>query len=163
MEQRKIEHTIVDIDSVQAHPKNVRQGDIGAISESLKGPYVKYRNNPIIDYSKLGGNRQLEDAFVFIEDGKFKMVARDMGIFNHEVGLYLDSDDGIKWSEPKIAYLQVNKYVNQPPAPSYLTKYGRFERPQILIRDDKPAYLYTASQGGQYMNASAFVFKISDV
>jgi hypothetical protein len=36
MEQRKIEHTIVDIDSIETHPKNVRQGDIGAISESLK-------------------------------------------------------------------------------------------------------------------------------
>ena len=45
MEQRKIEHTIVDIDSVQAPPKNVRQGDIGAISESLKA-HGQYR--PIV-------------------------------------------------------------------------------------------------------------------
>jgi len=45
MEQRKIEHTIVDIDSVEAHPKNVRQGDIGAISESLKA-HGQYR--PIV-------------------------------------------------------------------------------------------------------------------
>lgn len=45
MEQRKIEHTIVDIDSVQAHSKNVRQGDIGAISESLKA-HGQYR--PIV-------------------------------------------------------------------------------------------------------------------
>ena len=45
MEQRKIEYTIVDIDSVEAHPKNVRQGDIGAISESLKA-HGQYR--PIV-------------------------------------------------------------------------------------------------------------------
>ena len=45
MEQRKIEHTIVDIDSVQPHEKNVRQGDIGAISESLKA-HGQYR--PIV-------------------------------------------------------------------------------------------------------------------
>ena len=45
MEQRKIEHTIVDIDSVETHPKNVRQGDIGAISESLKA-HGQYR--PIV-------------------------------------------------------------------------------------------------------------------
>ena len=45
MEQRKIEHTIVDIDSVEAHPQNVRQGDIGAISESLKA-HGQYR--PIV-------------------------------------------------------------------------------------------------------------------
>lgn len=45
MEQRKIEYTIVDIDSIKAHPKNARQGDIGAISESLKA-HGQYR--PIV-------------------------------------------------------------------------------------------------------------------
>jgi len=45
MEQRKIEYTIVDITSVQTHPKNVRQGDIGAIAESLKA-HGQYR--PIV-------------------------------------------------------------------------------------------------------------------
>lgn len=54
MEQRKIEHLIVDIDSVQPHEKNVRQGDIGAISESLTahGQYrpivVDLRTNKIL-------------------------------------------------------------------------------------------------------------------
>ena len=45
MEQRKIEYTTVDITSVQTHPKNVRQGDIGAIAESLKA-HGQYR--PIV-------------------------------------------------------------------------------------------------------------------
>lgn len=45
MAQREIEHLIVDIDSVQPHEKNVRQGDIGAISESLKA-HGQYR--PIV-------------------------------------------------------------------------------------------------------------------
>jgi len=45
MAQREIEHLIVDIDSVQPHQKNVRQGDIGAISESLKA-HGQYR--PIV-------------------------------------------------------------------------------------------------------------------
>jgi len=45
MTQRQIEHLIVDIDSVQPHEKNVRQGDIGAISESLKA-HGQYR--PIV-------------------------------------------------------------------------------------------------------------------
>lgn len=132
-----------------------------AIADKLEGPYVKYKDNPIIDYSGLGDNRQLEDACVFIENGKFKMIARDMGIFNHKVGLYLESDDGIKWSDPKIAYFPVSHYVQEPPAPSHLRKYGRLERPQLLIEDGKPTYLFNASQGGKYMNASAFVFKIT--
>ena len=45
MEQRKIEYTTVDIDLIEPHPKNVRQGDIGAISESLKA-HGQYR--PIV-------------------------------------------------------------------------------------------------------------------
>jgi len=45
MAQREIEHLIVDIDSVQPHEKNVRQGDVGAISESLKA-HGQYR--PIV-------------------------------------------------------------------------------------------------------------------
>lgn len=54
MEQRKIDFSTVDIDSVKTHPKNVRQGDIGAISESLKtlGQYrpivVDRRTNRIL-------------------------------------------------------------------------------------------------------------------
>lgn len=45
MSAREITYRIVDIDSVEAHPKNVRQGDIGAISESLKA-HGQYR--PIV-------------------------------------------------------------------------------------------------------------------
>ena len=132
-----------------------------AMADKLEGPYVKYKNNPVVDYSGLGENRQLEDAYVYIEDGKFKLIARDMGIFNHEVGLYLESDDGIKWSEPKIAYYAVNKYMEEPPGPSHLKRYGRLERPQILMKDGKPDCLYLASQGGKYMNSTAFVFDIT--
>ena len=51
MEQRNIKHLIVDIDSIQAHPKNVRQGDIGAISESLKA-HGQYR--PIVVDERTG-------------------------------------------------------------------------------------------------------------
>lgn len=45
MEQRKIEYTTVQLDSLKPHPKNVRQGDIGAISESLRA-HGQYR--PIV-------------------------------------------------------------------------------------------------------------------
>ena len=45
MEQRQIEFATVDVNSIKSHPKNVRQGDIGAISESLKA-HGQYR--PIV-------------------------------------------------------------------------------------------------------------------
>ncbi len=131
-----------------------------AIAEKLEGPYIKYKGNPVIDFSSKGNNRQFEDAFVWREKNKFKMIARDMGIFNHEDGIIMDTKNGINWSEPKIAYYGADKYIQQPPAPPNLKKYGRFERPQILFHNDKPAYLFTASQGGKYMTSSSFIFKI---
>jgi len=72
----------------------------------------------------------------------------------------MESNDGIKWSAPKIAFYEANHYIQQPPAPKNLKKYGRFERPQILFLKDKPAYLFTTSQGGKYMTSSTFIFKI---
>jgi hypothetical protein len=132
-----------------------------AIADKLEGPYKKYEHNPIIDFSKKGGNRQFEDAFVWREKGKFNMIARDMGVFSNDVGIIMESKNGTNWGEPKIAYYNADKYIKQPPPPHNLTRYGRFERPQILFHKGRPAYLFTASQGGKYMTASSFIFKIT--
>ncbi|MVN22021.1 glycoside hydrolase family protein [Mucilaginibacter arboris] len=132
-----------------------------AIADKLEGPYIKYKGNPIIDFSGKGNNTQLEDGFVWMEKDKFKMIARDMGFYNHEDGIIMESRNGINWNEPKIAYYEANHYIQQPPPPKYLKKYGRFERPQILFKNGKPAYLFTASQGGKYMTSSTFIFRIT--
>ena len=42
MTKKELESEVVAIDTVRPHPKNVRQGDIGAISESLKA-HGQYR------------------------------------------------------------------------------------------------------------------------
>ena len=131
-----------------------------SIAKKVTGPYIKYEHNPVVDFSYLGHNEQLEDAYVWIDDGKFKLIARDMGFFNHEYGIIIESKDGIHWEEPKIAYYEASHYISQPPAPKHLSRYGRFERPQILVRNGKPDYLFTTSQGGKYNTASGFVFKI---
>ena len=131
-----------------------------AIANKPEGPYTKYKGNPVIDFSGKGNNTQLEDAFVWMQKKKFNMLARDMGVFDHESGLIMQSKNGIKWGEPEIAYHKADKYIQQPPPPDYLKKYGRFERPQLLFQNGKPTYLFTTSQGGKYMTASSFIFKI---
>ncbi len=132
-----------------------------AIADQPEGPYEKYEGNPIIDYSGKGNNIQAEDGFVWYEKGKFRMLMRDMGIYNHQYGLYLESEDGIHFSQdPQIAYFETDHYFEQPPKPGHLSKYGRFERPQILFKEGKPDYLFLASQGGEFMTSSSFVFKI---
>lgn len=134
-----------------------------AIAEKPEGPYVKYSGNPIIDYSSFGNNRQLEDGNVFMENGGFFMLARDMGRFDHEAGIILQSDNGIRWSEPKISYFGVSHYLLQAPAPPHLKKYGRFERPQVLMQNGRPTHLFVTSQGGRYQTASPFVFEIEQI
>lgn len=131
-----------------------------AVADKLEGPYTKHEANPLVDFSSRGNNTQLEDAYVWQDKKGFKMLARDMGYFNHEVGILLESKDGIRWGAPKVAFYGADRYIKQPPAPSHLKRYGRFERPQILFKNNKPAYLFTASQGGKYNTASSFVFKI---
>jgi hypothetical protein len=131
-----------------------------AISKNPEGPFVKYDGNPVIDFSAKGNNAQFEDAFIWRENKRYNIIARDMGFFDHESGIILKSKKGIHWSDPEIAYDAAEKYILQPPAPSHLKKYGRFERPQILFHDGKPAYLFTTSQGGKYMTSSPFIFKI---
>lgn len=131
-----------------------------AIADQPEGPYKKYTGNPVIDFSSRGKNAQLEDAFVWHEQNRFHMLARDMGYYNHQYGIIMNARNGKKWSKPEIAFYEADKYISQPPAPSHLSRYGRFERPQLLIENGKPTYLFTASQGGQFMTASSFIFKI---
>lgn len=131
-----------------------------AIADKMEGPYIKFDKNPVIDFSDRGHNQQFEDAYVWMQHKKFKMIARDMGFYNHENGIVMRSANGTKWSLPEIAYYAAGKYIEQPPAPPHLKKYGRFERPQLLFKNGQPAYLFTASQGGKYMTSSSFIFKI---
>ncbi len=130
-----------------------------ALATSPEGPYHRYAGNPVIDFSGRGDNRQFEDAFVWRKHGKFYMIARDMGVFDHQIGLIMSSVDGVDWSEPRIAYKALSNYVEEPPAPAHLKRYGRLERPMLLLENGKPAWLFGTAQGGKYMTSSAFVFK----
>lgn len=133
-----------------------------AVSESLLGPYIRVPENPIVDFSKYGDNKQVEDAYIWQDSNGYHMLMRDMGFYNHTVGLYFDSKDGIYWNEPKIGWYGLSAYIMEPTPPSNLKRYGRLERPQLLFKNGKPAYLFNAAQGGTYGTASGFIFKIND-
>lgn len=126
------------------------------------GPYEKVSENPVIDFSSVPNNAQLEDAFVWKENGKFNMVARDMGFYNHEFGLHLTSKNGIHWTKPKIAYLDMKSYIKEPEPPKHLKRFGRLERPMILMdkKGEKPQFLFGATQGGHFGTSTTFVFKM---
>ncbi|WP_281888703.1 glycoside hydrolase family protein [Paenibacillus sp. YYML68] len=121
-----------------------------AIADHIEGPYTRVAYNPIVDFSSCGS--QVEDAYVFIEDGQYHMVMRDMGVISDRTGLYLRSEDGIHWSSPMLGYHASNRYFAGP--------IERFERPQVLVRDGKPAYLFLALMGGRYGTSSGAILKI---
>ncbi|WP_460761495.1 glycoside hydrolase family protein [Niabella terrae] len=131
-----------------------------AFAGQPEGPFTKYNGNPIIDFSGHGDNAQLEDAFVWQEKKQFRMIARDMGYKDHQRGIIMHSRKGLHWSRPKTAFYPLRQYVDLPPAPAHLHKYGRLERPQLLLREGRPVYLFATSQGGRYETASPFIFKI---
>lgn len=146
------------------HPKFEIKGNRKyglAISKSLEGPYTKYESNPVVDFHQMGNNQQCEDAYVWYENNKFKMLARDMGVYGIDKGLYMESEDGKHWSKPQIGYQELSKYIEQAAAPKHLNRYGRAERPQLLLQKGKPTHLFTATQGGKYETASGFIFKIN--
>jgi hypothetical protein len=128
-------------------------------SRKVEGPWVKQGDGPMINLSSVGKNAQSEDAYIWIDDGLFKMVMRDMGYWNHEYGLYFESEDGIHWTEPQIGFWNSHRYFDE--AANGLDREGRFERPQVLLRDGKAEYLFVAFCGGNYDTSSGAVLKIN--
>lgn len=122
-----------------------------AIANDIKGPYVKHPKNPLVNFAQY--KKQVEDAYVFIEQNKFHMIMRDMGVIHPHVGLMLDSDDGINWSAPQLGYRTNTDFTNE-------RKIQRMERPQVLMQDSKASYSFLALMGGKYDTSTAFVLKL---
>jgi hypothetical protein len=57
-------------------------------------------------------------------------------------------------------YFETNRYFRQYPSPKHLKRYGRLERPQLLMKNGKLEYLFTPTQGGKFNTANGFVLKI---
>lgn len=123
-----------------------------AIADNIEGPYIKHDKNPIIDFSDRGA--QVEDAYVYREKDEYHMIMRDMGVFGDRSGLHLCSEDGLNWSEPLIGYKSCDAYFDD--------KDQRFERPQVLVKGQKAAYLFLALAGGQYGTSTGAVLEVDN-
>lgn len=122
-----------------------------AIAKDISGPYIKHPKNPLVSFSQY--KKQVEDAFVYFYQDKYYMIMRDMGVIHPHVGLMLESIDGINWSAPLLGYKTNTAYVNEQVI-------ERMERPQVLMIDGKPSYLFLALMGGKYHTSSALVLSI---
>lgn len=147
MEQRQIEYATIDIDTVVPHPKNVRQGDIGAISESLKahGQYrpivVDKRTNYILagnhtwKAAKALGWAEISAGFIeskdddealriLLADNRANDLAMyDTGLLEELLRELSESDEGLEGSLFDLADLDDLQIDNEPLDLSEFEKY----------------------------------------
>lgn len=117
-----------------------------AMADGLEGPWRKYARNPIMDPNDLPAPHGevyhgFEDPFVWFEDGKFRMLAKDMGYFRPRAGAFFESADGLHWGKPMRGYSTPD------------------DSPQLLFNEaGKPAFLFV----NRYKPApfTGFVFRV---
>lgn len=135
-----------------------------ATSKTLEGPYK-------IHAERLTSKEmELEDAYAFSYGDNVYMISRDIAgtLGDKEGGLLWKSDDGFTFSakETQRAFESLVSYTGQE-ALAGAHKYrgslkGQLERPQLLIQNGKPTYLYVATgiNPNQGFGSSSYVFKV---
>ncbi len=117
-----------------------------AIAEKLEGPYVQ------LPFPVTQNNMAVEDGYVFYYKNRFCLLTTDNhGLIQKGGGILWSSDDGIHFKIKEQGFKRVGEYTEVDMS-KVTTHYGpkdrayvKFERPQLLIIDDKPKYLYVPS------------------
>jgi hypothetical protein len=121
-----------------------------AVAENLEGPYVQ------MPFPVTVNDRNIEDGYAFMYKGKYALLTTDnYGIIEAGGGILWTSDDGIKFKEyekgmRRIADYNGGKDYTDALKPtihygSTSQQYAKPERPQVLLIDGKPEYLYVGS------------------
>ncbi len=125
-----------------------------AVAENLEGPYVQ------LPFPVTVNNRNIEDGYAFMYKGKFALLTTDNhGIIESGGGILWTSEDGIHFDTYEKGFHRINDYTNvdmKKVAVHYGTKnrkYAKFERPQVLLKEGKPWYLYVPSGTNIYGGA----------
>ncbi|MEN8248295.1 MAG: glycoside hydrolase family protein [Bacteroidota bacterium] len=117
-----------------------------AVAENIEGPYVQ------MPFPVTSNNSNIEDGYAFIYDEKFALLTTDNhGMIEEGGGLLWTSEDGIHFNTYEKGFHHINDYTDvdmEKVAVYYGPKdreYAKFERPQVLLIDSKPQYLYVPS------------------
>ncbi len=111
-----------------------------AVADDPAGPYRRSGDGPIF------GEAHYEDACVWHEDGGYRMVFNDLtGAFTGEdhAGGYAASEDGRAWRYVGQAYSRTLQWSD-----GRIVTQGSLERPQILLEQGRPAWLFAATADG---------------
>lgn len=104
---------------------------------------VKYRGD-----KPLFGDVSLEDPFIWLENNKYYMIAKDMTgnvCGERQSGIFAESDDGLEWKlhYGEKSYVRTIKYEDGSEK-----TLGNMERPFILFDNGKMTDIYFASSDG---------------
>ncbi len=115
-----------------------------AIAQQIEGPYVQ------LPFSVTTNDQAVEDGYAFIYNGKICLLTTDNhGLIEKGGGILWSSDDGIYFDEKEQGFYPAVKYLGKEKLKNARKHYGgkivKFERPQVLMIDNKPAYLYAPS------------------
>ncbi|WP_404308353.1 glycoside hydrolase family protein [Neorhodopirellula lusitana] len=139
--------------------KALKKGDVRrmgvAIADRVEGPYV-FNAEPLTS-----NKTTIEDGYAFVENEKVYLLTTS----NRDgTGFLWASDDGIHFSEPILGYDKMDRYLSpQLISKAVVFRGKKFERPQVLMQDGHPTYLYVASganvNGGKGTHSCLFRIK----
>lgn len=122
-----------------------------AVAENLEGPYIQ------LPFPVTANDQNIEDGYAFLYKDKFALLTTDNhGMIEAGGGILWTSDDGIHFNQYEKGFHRINAYTDIAMAKVAVhygpkdRKYAKFERPQLLIVDGKPAYLYAPSGANIY-------------
>ncbi|MFT6933703.1 MAG: hypothetical protein ACJAUQ_000079 [Maribacter sp.] len=138
--------------------ENTRMGL--AIAENFKGLYVQ------VPFPVTQNNKAIEDGYAFMLDGEVCLLTTDNhGLIEKGGGILWKSKEGIHFDEMEQGFYPTSKYLGLEKLRNASNHYAgdiiKFERPQLLLLDKKPAYLYVAS-GHNWFGGEApitYIFK----
>ena len=117
-----------------------------AVAENLEGPYVQ------MPFPVTVNDRNIEDGYAFMYKENFALLTTDNhGMIESGGGILWTSDDGIHFDTYEKGFHRINDYTDvdmKKVAVHYGPKdrsYAKFERPQVLLKEGKPWYLYVPS------------------
>jgi hypothetical protein len=116
---------------------------IGAAkADSPEGPYHRIGDHDGLIFIE-GAPRVTEDPYAWFDDGWYHMLVKTFDnsmIDEPNAGVYVVSKNGADWSYPSGGPKAYS--LNLAWADGTTTLLERLERPQVLLQDGKPAYLF---------------------